>query len=165
MKIREIVLSWDFVIAIVITPLTALLLPKRLSLDFCLAAYNIGITVLSIVFSIFFAALAIIISSSDNDFIDYLEKEGDYTALLNSFIITLIILFVSLIFSIVMAVITLYIIHNKPIDLTQCNVSFLIFEFLFSYSLFATGLSVKDTIAFSKYRAKYLRRKKSKKTE
>ncbi len=160
MKIKNIVLSWDFVIAIVLTLCTAIILPNRISLDFCFAVYSIGITVLSIVFSIFFAALAIIMSSSDNDFVDYLEEEGDYTTLLNSFIITLIMLFVSLVFSITMAGLTVYVIYSKPIHLTQCNVFFLIFEFLFFYSLFATGLSVRDTIMFSKYRAKYLKKKK-----
>ena len=156
MKISNIILSWDFVIAIVITLITALIIPSYLTVSFCSSFYNIGITVLSIVFSLFFAALAIIMASSDNDFIEFLEENNDFTALLNSFKITLIMLFVSLIYSIILFVISDFQnIELIPIP-KQHKIFFLIFEFLFSYSLFATGLSVKDTIVFSVYRAKYI---------
>ena len=163
MKIREIILSWDFFVASLITLVTALIIPHRLSLEFCLSFYNIGITVLSIVFSIFFTALAIIMASSDDDFISFLEEEGDYTILMVSFKITLVMLFVSLIYSIVLYCITSYVLSCLPIDKSQNCIYFLIFEFLFSYSLFATGLSVKDTIMFSQYRAKYISKNKANK--
>ncbi len=157
MKISNIILSWDFVIAIVLTLVTAIVLPNYLELEFCKSFYNTGITVLSIVFSIFFAALAIIMASSDNDFIEFLEENGDFTILLETFKITLIMLFISLIYSILLYVITDYNLTTLKCEaVKQHKTYFLIFEFLFCYSLLSTGLSVKDTIIFSNFRARYL---------
>ncbi|MCP4551601.1 MAG: hypothetical protein GY834_06080 [Bacteroidetes bacterium] len=162
MKISNVILSWDFVGAIVITLITALIIPANLNLKFCISFYSIGITVLSIIFSIFFAALAIIMSSSDNDFIEFLEENDDFTVLLDSFKITLVMLFISLIYSIVLHVISEYAIQEKGENSTQNMTLFLVFEFLFAYSLFATGLSVKDTIKFSHFRSKFLNKKNKK---
>jgi hypothetical protein len=159
MKLNDVILSWDTLVALALTLITAIVLPSNLSMTFCLSFYNIGITVLSIIFSIFFAALAIVMASSDNDFIEFLEENNDFTALLNSFKITLIMLFVSLLFSIILTVWTNYSLTCEPSEKLQNKTYFLIFEFLFSYSLFATGLSVKDTITFSYFRAKFLSRK------
>jgi hypothetical protein len=157
MKISNIVLSWDFVIGIVLTLVTALILPSYLELEFCKSFFSTGITVLSIIFSIFFAALAIIMASSDNDFIEFLEENGDFTALLDTFKITLVMLFISLIYSIFLYVITDYNLTTLKCEvIKQHKTYFLIFEFLFCYSLLATGLSVKDTIIFSNFRANYL---------
>ncbi len=160
MKFSNIILSWDFVIALIFSLATALFMPKDITLEFSKSFYDIGITVLSIVFSIFFTVLAIIMASSDNDFIAFLEEEGDFTALLNSFKITLIALFVSLIYSITLFMVVNYGIESpEKFHLKYNLIYFLIFEFLFTYSLIATGLSVKDTIVFSTYRAKYLKEK------
>ena len=166
MKISNIILSWDFVIAIILTLVTALILPSYLELEFCKSFFSIGISVLSIIFSIFFAALAIIMASSDNDFIEFLEENGDFTALLDTFKITLVMLFVSLIYSIILYVITDYYISTLNCQtVNQHKTFFLIFEFLFCYSLLATGLSVKDTIIFSNFRARYLSQKNKKDNE
>ena len=161
MKLKDVILSWDIIVAIIITLITSIILPAILPIKFCLSFYNIGISVLSIIFSLFFAALAIIMTSSDNDFIDFLEENNDFTALLNSFKTTLLILFISLFYSIVLYVITDYFTNISDAMKFQNVVYFLLFEFLFCYSLFATGLSVKDTITFSKFRAKFSNRKKT----
>lgn len=160
MKLKQIILSWDFVVSIILTLVTALFLPSELTVTFSISFYNIGISVLSIIFSLFFAALAIIMTSSDNDFIEFLEETGDFTALMNTFKVTLIMLFVSLIYSIVLYVCSSYSVVNGNDKITQNKIFFLVFEFLFSYSMFATALSIKDTIMFSGYRAKYLKNKK-----
>lgn len=165
MKASNIFLSWDFLLSIVLTLVTALILPNYLKITFCLSFYSVGITVLSLVFSLFFAALAIIMASSDNDFIEFLEEKNDFTALIASFKITLLMLFVSLIYSIVLHVYSDYIRIQISESEFQHKVFFLIFQFLFSYSLFATGLSVKDTIVFSVFRAKYLKAQKEIKSE
>lgn len=166
MKISNIILSWDFVISIVLTLVTALILPSYLELEFCKSFYSTGITVLSIIFSIFFAALAIIMASSDNDFIEFLEENGDFTILLDTFKITLIMLFISLIYSIVLYVITDYNLTTLRYEnVKQHKTYFMIFEFLFCYSLLSTGLSVKDTIIFSNFRARYLSKKNQTKND
>lgn len=162
MKISNIILSWDFLLSTVLTLVTALIIPMNLKITFCITFYNIGISVLSIIFSLFFAALAIIMTSSDNDFIEFLEEKNDFTALINSFKFTLLMLFLSLIYSIALSVFSDFIRIENTKPLVQNKTFFLIFLFLFSYSLFATGLSVKDTIVFSMFRAKFLGKKNSK---
>lgn len=163
MKLRHIVLSWDFFLSLVLTLVTALFIPTLLKISFCSSFYNVGITVLSIIFSLFFAALAIIMTSSDNDFIEFLEEKGDFTALLDTFKVTLVMLFVSLIYSIVLYVCSEYIAKEISDVAKQHKIFFLIFEFLFMYSMLATALSVKDTIVFSDFRSRYLKSKKHKK--
>jgi hypothetical protein len=163
MKISTIILSWDFVVSIILTLATAIFMPTMLKISFCISFYNIGITVLSIIFSLFFAALAIIMTSSDNDFIEFLEEENDFTALLETFKITLLMLFISLIYSIVLYVTSDYFAKTNDDQFQQHKIFFLLFEFLFSYSLLSTSLSVKDTIKFSDIRAKYLKSKKQNK--
>jgi hypothetical protein len=162
MKLSNIILSWDFVIAIVLTLATAVILPVMLKMSFCISFYNTGITVLSIIFSLFFAALAIIMTSSDNDFIAFLEEENDFSALLDSFKITLAMLFFSLIYSIVLFVSSDYFAKNNIPDIEQHKIFFLVFEFLFTYSLFSTALSVRDTIKFSDLRGQFLKKKNKK---
>jgi len=162
MKINTIILSWDFVISIIITLVTTIILPSKLNIEFCISFYNIGITVLSIVFSLFFAALAIIITSSDNEFIEFLEEENDFTALINTFKVTLLMLFISLLYSIVIFVISNYFAKLTDEPVFQSKIYFLIFEFLFSYSLISTALSIKDTIVFSEIRTKFLKQKNQK---
>ena len=159
MKFRNIILSWDFVISIVLTLTTATFLPTMLKMSFCISFYNTGITVLSVVFSLFFAALAIIMTSYDNDFIEFLEEENDFSALLDSFKTTLVMLFVSLIYSIVLFVSSDYFAKNNSPDFEQHKIFFLVFEFQFTYSLLSTALSVKDTIKFSDLRGKFLKKK------
>ncbi len=163
MRLSTIILSWDFVASIILTLATAIFLPPMLKISFCISFYNIGITVLSIIFSLFFAALAIIMTSSDNDFIEFLEEENDFTALLDTFKITLLMLFISLIYSIFLYVASDYFAKINDDQFQQHKIFFLLFEFLFSYSLFSTALSVKDTIKFSNIRAKYLKSKKQNK--
>lgn len=161
MKNSEIIRSWDLILALALTFITFLCTPDYLTLDFCKSFYNIGVTVLSIIFSIFFAALAIILTSSESDFILFIEEEGGtFTALLDSFRFTLSLLFTSLIISICFFVLTDYtIIYSENSKGIQHKSFFLIFEFVFLYSLFATGLSVWDTISFSKYRVRFLKLK------
>ncbi len=59
----------DIVLAIV----SAIFLPSCVSNDLVAGYYSIGISVLSIVFSIYFAALAIIIASPPDDFVKFME--------------------------------------------------------------------------------------------
>jgi hypothetical protein len=156
MKVKNIILSWDFVISVIIAIITWCLLPLWLKLPFAAGFYMVGITVLSIVFSLFFAALAIIMSSTDNDFILYLEEKKQFTTLMTSFRFTLYVLFLSLVYSIILYTCSDYVIKELGEKTVQHKVFFIIFLFLFSYSLLATGLSVKDSISFTHYRTKFL---------
>jgi len=156
MNVRTIILSWDTFVSIIITLLTAIFLPTSISSAFALSFYGVGINVLSIIFALFFASSAIIMTSSDDDFIEFLEVENDFTALLDTFKITLFMLFVSLVFAIILYIGTDYLIKKYPDGYAQSSAFFLILEFVFSYSLIATALSARDTIRFSSRRAIYL---------
>lgn len=158
MKIKDIIISWDFILAVIIAVGLTFVSSFWVSNTFVLTAYEIGISVLSIVFSVFFAALAIIISSSDDDFVNFLEEEGDYTAIIQTFKFSLLLLFIALVYSIILTLITSYWLNNEHKN--QQYYFIVIFTFLFSWSLFATLNSALDAIKYSTYRTQYLNTKK-----
>lgn len=160
-KVKMVLWSPDTGIATLVTVIVGICLPQILRADFAVSFYGVGISVLSIVFSLFFAALAIIMASPDNEFIDYLEEGGHYTDLMFTFKFTLIILFVSLGYSIILNVYTDFFAKTKGGDFHTSKIPFVIFVFLFTYSLVSTGLSVKDTLMFSKYRITFLNSKRT----
>ncbi len=167
MRLKDIIISWDTGISLVLSTILFFLLPKDLNINFSISFFNIGITVLSIVFPLFFAALAMIISSSDNDFILFLEEENDFTDLIQTFKFTLYSLMISLIYAISLSVISNYgllqIECKKNEIIYQNKWFFVIFVFLFTYSFFATILSIKDIIMYSQMRNKFLSKNNSKK--
>ena len=155
--------SPDTAISLLLSVIMCFVLPTYIKADFALSFYNIGITVLSIIFSLFFAALAIIMSSTDNDFIDFLEDENDkaFTGLMETFKVVLIALFVSLMYSIVLYTTTDYYIKLHSAEIAKQTKSlFIIFQFLFTYSLIATALSISDTLKFTSVRTKFLSSRK-----
>jgi len=160
MTIKKIFFSWDFIFAVLLTAGVGFVLPKFIETEFTHDLYGIGINVLSIIFAIYFAALAIITASSDDDFVLFLEEENDFTKLVHSFRFSLSILFISLVYSILIYSFTAF---RKSNDiLVECNIFFILFTFLFSYSLFATANSALDSINYAKFRAKFLKLKPKK---
>jgi hypothetical protein len=159
---ERVVLSWDTLIALVATIITFFVMPDFIGLDFVSSVYEIGISVLSIIFSIFFASLAIVSSLSDSEFVKFLEEKNDYTLLLKTFKFTLAALFVSLCYSIVVYIMTRYHLSNGYV--VQSKWFFVVFEFMFIYSMISTALSVKDTLMFSKLRILFLNQKNKKNT-
>lgn len=71
----KMIVGFDLILSLVIVTALILCLPGDLSNSFSRDIYNVGISVLSIVFSIFIAALGIIMSSGSDDFIAFLEEE------------------------------------------------------------------------------------------
>jgi uncharacterized Tic20 family protein len=152
--IKSIVLSWDFALALAFALVSWFFLPNWVSNTFAKDLYTIGINVLAIVFSVFFAALAIIISSSDNEFVNFLEEFGDYTKIISTFQISLLVLFIALIYSLTMYALTSAWIVDQFID--QPRESVAAFIFLGLWGLFAAFNSARDSITYSKLRAKFL---------
>jgi hypothetical protein len=161
MKLKDILLSCDFLCAVIIAVFIAIISPYWLPNEFVKDLYSIGISVLSIIFSVFFAALAIMMSSSDDEFVVFLEEEGDYTKIIASFEVSLGIIFVALMYSIIIYGITSYWFVNKHINQQYYWLS--IFCFLFLYGLFAVANSALDSMIFSKYRTRFINIRKSKK--
>lgn len=159
MKIKDILLGWDFIASLLMSILLFIILPSQLENIKVISYYEIGITVLSIVFSIYFASLAIIIATPDNDFIKFLELDGAYTALISLFKFTLYSLFIGLVYSIFAFAITSYF---KDDGGTQCKLFLSLFSFVFFYGLFCTVNSTKHSITYSIFRTRYLKENKKK---
>lgn len=161
-KIIDIITGWDFIISIITSLLIYIFVPQYMEMKFTLSFYNIGISVLSIVFSVFFAALAIIVSASDNEFIDFMEENGHFTHLIWTFKFTLFLLFISLAYSIILYMFTNYYIETYTEKWYQHSSLFALFAMLFVYSMLSTVMGVNNSIKFTDFRLKYLKIKKSK---
>jgi hypothetical protein len=157
-NIRNVVISGDFIFSLFASTIALCILPEKIPNDFSRDIYNVGITSLSIIFSVYFAALAIIISSGDNDFIDFFEQEGDYTRLIKNFRYALWILLIALLSSIFLYTITSFLISQKEVN----QIKYLIvgFSFFSLYGLLATFMAANDAIRYALYRVKFLRLKK-----
>lgn len=165
-KIFDFLLGWDFISAFIAVVLTCIFVPEYMSMKFVLSFYNVGISVLSIVFSVFFAALAIIISASDNEFIDFMEEDGSFTRLVWTLKFTLKALFISLVYSIVLYITTNYYIEGIEVKSNerwlQHSILFIMFEALFIYSMVSTVMGVNNSIIFTQFRIRFLKQKKLK---
>ena len=102
-------------------------------------------------------------SSSDDDFIIFLNEDKIFDDLLWTFKVTLIALFGCLIYSLFLYILTNYYIENskKGEIWFQHKIIFCSLTFLTTYSLIATYLSVENTLIFSKFRSKYLKIRKT----
>ena len=163
MKINSIILSWDFFLALTLSIFVFCILPDQKSISLATSVYGVGISVLSIVFSIFFAALAIIISSGDNEFIQFLELEKNiYTNIIATFIFTIGTLFGALLLSL-----ALYFYTNTFPDEAVAFQSKLIpiFIFFFLYSLLAAAISIFDSIRYAEYRTKFIQKLEKRKIQ
>lgn len=154
MGLRNYILSYDTYCAVVVAIFMLLALPAQVSVDFAKDIFAVGISVLSIIFGIFFAALAFIISATDNEFVKLLEEKKYFTSLIKSFEVTLGSLFIAMIFAIFFYAYTSLKASNGEKLLGKLWIIF--FFFLFSYSLVATLLATRDAIRFSKYRIKFM---------
>ncbi len=161
--IKSIIVSWDFVVAALIATSAFWLLPQKVANDFARDIYNVGITSLAIIFSVYFAALAIIISSGDNDFIDFFDEEGDYTRLIKSFRYALFTLLVALLLSITFYTVATILFYKKEPD--QPKILMTVFSFFASYSLLATFMAANDAIEYALYRVKFLRLRRLRKQQ
>jgi hypothetical protein len=161
---RQIILSWDFLVSIAITVFFAIVLGNSISSGFAKDVYGVGISVLSIVFSVYFAALALIITSGDDDFVHFLEEEGDYTGIIDTFKFSLLVLFCALIYSILIYTFTSYQAYQsalQQIEAYQPEIFLWVFVFSFSYGLFAALRATLDSITYALFRVRFLKSTKT----
>lgn len=159
MRIKDIILSWDFWFALVFALLLLCLLPSEILNKTASSLFSVATTVLSIIFSIYFASLAIIIASPADDFVYFMEQKGLFTSLLSYFKFTLGLLFFGLIAAIIGYSFSVYIVDLKGDKSTQTEYIIVLYSFLFWYSLFASIISIGETIKYSRYRMKFLKYK------
>jgi len=154
MNLRRVSASWDFLAALALFAGTALLVPKWVPNGLVKDFYATGIAVLSILFSVFFAALAIIMSSSDDDFVAFLEEDKSYTRIVGTFRFTLILLFAALLFALFLYAYTC--VRLQAAVGYQSRWLSLIFGFLFLYALLAAFAASLDSVAYSGYRSRFI---------
>lgn len=155
MTLKNIIFAWDSAGALIIFVTSSVLLPNHIINELAKDLYLIGITVLSIVFALYFAALAIIVSSGDNLFIKFLEMDDHlYTEIINHFKFSLVWIFIALIYSIISYIVT-SILLGKGCD-SQSKWFMVIFNSLFAYGLLVSFFSIWDSMRYAKYRAKFL---------
>ena len=158
MTLRAVFVSWDFLFSIIASIAFGFWLPVWVPNELAKDYYGIGISVLSIVFSLFFAALAVVITASDDEFVLFLEEHGDYSALVANYKFTLGLLFVALMYSLVFYAYTAARIATSVRH--QNKLFAALFCFLFLWSLFAAFMSTYDSIKYSDYRKRFLQARK-----
>lgn len=154
-KIKRILLSADFFAALICAVGFAILMKTPASADIVKELTSLAITTLSILFSVFFAAMAVLITSGDNEFVKFLQTHNWFTEIVWSFKWTFYAIFTALVFSIVLYVTTLFELAKQ---IPGIYPYFILAPYVFFtlYSLFGTVLSTLDAIKYSEYRTKYI---------
>ncbi|MFN2303448.1 MAG: hypothetical protein ACK2TV_06920 [Anaerolineales bacterium] len=158
-KIKSVVLSWDFLTALLIIVVFALIVPVTLPVGIAREIFSVSVSVLSIVFSIFFAALAVVMTAGDNQFVGFLKRYELYEPILWSYRLTLLLLFFSLLLSLILYIAILPMSANVMLqepDPAYPSWILLIFGFFAFWSLFATANAALDAIRYAQYRASYM---------
>jgi len=156
MKLKYIFVSWDFITALFVFLFSFIVLPKEIFAEDAINIYQVGVTILSLIFSIYFASMAFILSSSDDEFVLFLEEKGHFTYLIESFSYTLKVVFIALMFSLSFLIMNFFVMEKI---VAPINSRFIVSLFLLigSYSLFCVIGTTMDSIKFVKYRIEYLK--------
>ena len=152
---RRIVLSWDWILALIVVIAASYSIPQGANIGYAKELYSTGISVLSIVFSLFLTSLAILITAGDNEFVRFLEEDGSYTRIVSTFKITFLLLSLSLVSAIVLHAISLRVYEVEPQALVSRS-QLLLFSFVGMYSLLATVQSSLDMLKYAELRARFL---------
>ena len=140
--------------AICIVGIIAFFVPGGITFGMAKDVFEVSITVLAIIFSIFFAALTVLITAGDNQFVQFLEEDGSYRSIVWTFKITLLLLFVALMFSIGLFVTVLNFEGQSGL---YPEWLVLLFAFVALFALFATVSASMDAIKYAEFRAMYLK--------
>lgn len=146
--------SGDLLVAVAAVGALLAVVPRWVPLPLAKDLYGIGASVLSIVFSVYFAALAIVISSSDDRFIKWLEEDGIFSDLLWGFKVTLLCLFSALVLAL-----ALYAWSGAQIAMdyrAQHRSGVILFAGLLIYSLCATLSTTLAAIKYAQKRSTFL---------
>jgi len=156
-KIKRVISSWDLWISLMLSVTVWIFLPFFNPTTFLKNFYLAGLTTLSIIFSVYFAALSLIISSSDNSFIRFLKNKNIYAKILFNFKFTLTVVFIALLMAVALFLFSGYQVAHE-VD-SQRILFLALFIFFFSYSLFSTFKTAKFAIEYADHRAKFLEKK------
>ena len=155
--LKRIVYSWDLLLAVALTVAFALVTPTQLISSVAKDISATLVSLLAIIFSVFFAALAVIIAAGDNDFVAFVAEDGTYYEIIWSYKYTLVLLFVALMTSVFLFFYAV-LLDAGQIYPFQVPTGWLVVgtSFLAFYALFATMNSALDSIKHAKYRARHI---------
>ena len=156
MRLKHIFFSWDFVAALSIFIFGLFVLPHQIYAQEAINIYQVGVTTLSLIFSIYFASMAFILSSSDDDFVLFLEEKEHFTYLIESFSYTLKGVFISLMYSLFFLIMNFFVEENVAVAINN-KLIISLFLLIGSYSLFCVIGTTMDSIKFVKFRIDYLK--------
>ncbi|SRR5258708_2320273 len=167
MKLRRVIVSWDFTGAVASAAVVAAVTPHWILNTAAQDLFRVGTSVLSLLFSIFFAALAVIVSAANEEFLMWLESDtrsqekSDYQKIVSAYRLSLVTLFLALI-------ITLWFFGYTTIRIGngvrhQHNWFLVTFTFFFFYGLFVAVQSSFYAVRFSQFRNEFaiLRRRQN----
>lgn len=156
MKLRSVLLSWDTASAVVASIALFFLCPKTLPARIASNILSLSVQVLSILFSLFFAAFAVIAASTADKFIQFLEKDNGYSWLLWSLKISVGSLFLALAVSLISFFLVELHQGNSGNPLSLSRLYIIIPSAFFAYSLVAAFQCFLDSLKFSKRRVEHL---------
>jgi len=153
--LKSFFLTWDIYASLFVVVILAFLLRDEISLGLVKEILSVSISVLAIVFSVFFAAMAILITAGDNEFVRFLEEDGSFTQITWVFRVTLLLLFLALFISIILFVIVVMF-SGEDDGYTFPKWGLLLYSFLASYALLSAINSSLDAIKYAELRARFL---------
>jgi|SRR5579883_308306 len=152
-RCKSVLTGWDAFASLVPVLFGAWLLPDVIKNSVAAGFYSSGMAILAIMFSVYFAALAIILSASGDDFVRWMERNRSYSELIWSFKFTLVVLFISLIAAVTGYSCTAF----SPASGEQSRWCLIAFGWIATYALFATFYATMDAAKYCQNRAEYLR--------
>jgi hypothetical protein len=145
--------SEDFIVGTLAGFIILLFCPTWIENDFAKDIYGIGASVLAIIFSVYIAALAIIMSAADDSFVELLHDEGAFEKLMATFRATLLLLFGALAYSLFAYVVSATYRVRGPGG--QHKTIMAVFAWLFIWSVWATLSASLASITYSQLRVRY----------
>ncbi len=155
-KIKNRFISWDFMLSLCLAGAVYFVLPDQVPVRFTGTLYAVGISVLCMCIFYFLAVLALLVSSSDEHFLDYLGRQGDFFRVLNTYKYTLVVQFLALIYTLGLFGMVQWIQYVPPQADSQNKWWFLTFVFGLAYGIFMALESSLDSLDFLKKRVSYL---------
>ena len=152
--IKSIIFGWDLWLSITISSIACYILPTHVKNSFAGSVYLAGLSILAITFSVFFAGITIIMTSTHDEFMQWLEKKKTYSEIIGRMKLTLFMLFFALSLSILIFISTTYFAESSS-QSEQSKWIFIVWLFAFSYSLLATYSATQASVMYAEHRAVY----------
>lgn len=156
MHVKNKFISWDFLCSFSITVYLFFAMPEQVDLRFCVDLYSLAINIILMCIFYFLAMLALLVAASDETFINYLRNQGLRVSVFLTYKYTLIMLFLTLIFTIFHYAWGDYYLKAVPNVTTQSKYFFLTFLALFIYCVFTSFESSLDSINYLKLRVMFM---------